>query len=110
MAKFKRTFKMSKEKKLPKNFDPQILTIDYIGSRGEGVAKLFTEVSINAKDRKGIRKYRRYRCNFSVSKRFFHRGIHFGRYKLQRNFVDVRNFVNLWRPILQSSAYDGCQQ
>ena len=44
MAKFKRTFKMSKEKKLSKNFDPQILTIDYIGSRGEGVAKLFTEI------------------------------------------------------------------
>ena len=44
MAKFKRTFKMSKEKKLSRNFDPQILTIDYIGSRGEGVAKLFTEI------------------------------------------------------------------
>ena len=35
---------MSKEKKLSKNFDPQILTIDYIGSRGEGVANLFTEI------------------------------------------------------------------
>ena len=53
MAKFKRTFKMSKEKKLSKNFDPQILTIDYIGSRGEGVAKLFTEISVKSKDRPG---------------------------------------------------------
>jgi hypothetical protein len=32
---------MSKEKKLSRNFDPQILTIDYIGSRGEGRSKAF---------------------------------------------------------------------
>ena len=45
MAKLKRTFKMSRDKKLSKNFDPQILTINYVGSRGEGVAKLSTEIN-----------------------------------------------------------------
>ena len=34
---------MNKEKKLSKNFDPKILTISHIGSRGEGVANLYTE-------------------------------------------------------------------
>ena len=43
MAKLKNNFKMSKEKKLSKNFDPKILTVSHIGSRGEGVAKLYTE-------------------------------------------------------------------
>ena len=34
---------MNKEKKLSKNFDPKILTINHVGSRGEGIAKLYTE-------------------------------------------------------------------
>ena len=43
MAKLKSNLKMNKEKKLSKNFDPKILTISHIGSRGEGVANLYTE-------------------------------------------------------------------
>ena len=34
---------MNKEKKLSKNFDLKILTVSHVGSRGEGVAKLYTE-------------------------------------------------------------------
>ena len=43
MAKLKSIIKMNKEQKLSKNFDPKILTISHVGSRGEGVAKLYTE-------------------------------------------------------------------
>ena len=43
MAKLKSNVKMNKEKKLSKNFDPKTLTISHIGSRGEGVANLYTD-------------------------------------------------------------------
>ena len=43
MAKLKSIIKMNKEQKLSKNFDPKILTVSHVGSRGEGVAKLYTE-------------------------------------------------------------------
>ena len=43
MAKLKSIIKMNREQKLSKNFDPKILTVSHVGSRGEGVAKLYTE-------------------------------------------------------------------
>ncbi|MDC0093602.1 RsmD family RNA methyltransferase [Alphaproteobacteria bacterium] len=41
---------MKKIKKLSKNFGPKILSINHIGSRGEGVAKLFTEFDYKEQD------------------------------------------------------------
>ena len=45
MAMFKNNFKMSKFEKLQKNTDNKLLRIKYIGSRGEGVSNLTTEIN-----------------------------------------------------------------
>ena len=41
---------MNKLKKLHKNIDNKLLTINYIGSRGEGVSKLTTEINYKESD------------------------------------------------------------
>ena len=41
---------MKKAKKLSKNFDPKILSVNHVGSRGEGVAELFTEFDYKEKN------------------------------------------------------------
>ena len=41
---------MKRKNKLPQNFDTKVLTINHIGSKGEGVSYLYTEFDYKEKE------------------------------------------------------------